>query len=128
MKTIMIAATLIAALPAAAMAQQGVVGRDGYNANVERANGAVATDAAMRQAGQSMANADTQAQYAADMEAYRRSLRQHNRGVIRDQVRYDRQQRAYADAMSAWREQVYACHHGHTRACRAPTPNPANFY
>lgn len=121
-------AVLLAAIPTTAFAQQGVTGRDGYNARVESANGGVATAASQRQADQSMMNADGQAQYAQDMDAYRRSLRQHNRGVIRDQVRYDHQQRAYADAMSAWRQQVRACHHGNNRACRAPTPNPANYY
>ena len=129
MKIVPLAALLLAALPAtAAIAQQGVTGRDGYNARVEGANGDVAVQAAQRQAGQSMMNADNQAQYQQDMEAYRRSLRAHDRRAVRDQVRYDRQQRAYADAMVAWRQQVYACHHGHTAACRAPTPNPAAFY
>ena len=129
MKTLTLAAALILALPAtAAIAQQGTTGRDGYNARVEGANGDVAVQAAQRQSGQAMTNADSQAQYQQDMEAYRRSLRVHDRRAVRDQVRYDRQQRAYADAMVAWRRQVYACHHGHTRACRAPTPNPANFY
>ncbi len=129
MKIIPIAALLLAALPAtAAIAQQGQTGRDGYNARVEGANGDVAVQASQRQSGQDMANADSQAQYQQDMEAYRRSLRAHDHAAVRDQVRYDRQQRAYADAMVAWRQQVYACHHGHSRACRAPTPNPANYY
>ena len=129
MKLVTLAAALLVALPAtASIAQQGVTGRDGYNARVEGANGDVAVQAAQRQAGQSMANGDNQAQYQQDMEAYRRSLRANNHQAIRDQVRYDHQQRAYADAMVAWRQQVYACHHGHTRACHAPTPNPAAFY
>ena len=129
MKTLTLAAALLVALPVtAATAQQGTVGRDGYNAGVERANGNVAVEAAQRQAGQSMTNIDNQAQYQLDMEAYRRSLRAHNRRAVTDQVRYDHQQRAYADAMVAWRQQVHACHHGHTAACRAPTPNPANYY
>ena len=129
MKTLTLAAALLVALPVtAAIAQQGNVGRDGYNARVEGANGDVAVQAAQRQGGQAMANADNQAQYQQDMESYRRSLRMHDRRAVRDQVHYDRQQRAYADAMVAWRHQVYACHHGHSAACRAPTPNPANYY
>jgi uncharacterized protein HemX len=93
-----------------------------------RANNDVAAQAAAAEAGQAQTNADQQAQYQSDMVAYQQSLRAHHHVVRRDQRRYDRQQRAYADAMAAWRRQVYACHHGHTRACNAPTPNPVDFY
>lgn len=74
------------------------------------------------------ANAGNRAQYAADMEAYRRSMRAHRRAVVADNAHYDHQQRAYADAMAAWRMQVRECKKGHPRACKAPTPNPADYY
>lgn len=72
--------------------------------------------------------ADLQAQYQSDLAAYQQSLEANHRAAERDQAHYDRQRRAYADAMAAWRHQVYACHHGSNRACDAPTPNPADFY
>lgn len=73
-------------------------------------------------------NVGATAVYARDMAAYRTAVRRHNRTLIRDQVRYDRQQRAYADAMAVWRDQIAACKRGSARACRAPTPDPAAFY
>jgi hypothetical protein len=72
--------------------------------------------------------AQLQAQYQSDMAAYEQSLEANHRAARRDQAHYDHQRRAYADAMAAWRDQVYACHHGSDRACNAPTPNPADFY
>jgi len=71
---------------------------------------------------------ETQAQYDADRAAYMDALVKHDSAVNRTDARYVRQQRAYADAMRAWRAQVWACKHGHPRACDAPTPNPADFY
>ena len=75
------------------------------------------------------ATSDTQkAQYDKDMAAYRAAVAANARQRMRDQARYDNQQRAYADAMFAWRLQTAACERGHVRACRAPTPDPADFY
>ena len=72
---------------------------------------------------------DTQkAQYDKDMALYRAAVAANARQTMRDQRRYDNQQRAYADAMFAWRLQTAACERGHLRACRAPTPDPADFY
>jgi len=73
-------------------------------------------------------NAEAQAQYANDMASYRQAVEAHARASIRDQARYDNQQRAYADAMFAWRMQVRACERGRVKACKAPTPDPADFY
>jgi Skp family chaperone for outer membrane proteins len=73
-------------------------------------------------------NAANQAQYQSDLAAYEQSLRASHHEAVRDQMHYQHQRRAYADAMAAWRHQVYACDHGSTRACNAPTPNPADFY
>lgn len=72
--------------------------------------------------------ANTQAQYEADRAAYLDALVQHDRAVNRTDARYARQQNAYADAMRVWRAQVYACKHGHRKACDMPPPNPAAFY
>ena len=78
------------------------------------------------------ARADEQAaetaEHRADREAYIAALVAHDRAVDRADARAARQQAAYADAMAAWRRQVAACKHGDDRACRAPTPRPADFY
>lgn len=89
------------------------------------------TDAATQAAAPTVAdavNADAQAQYQSDMTAYEQSLRANHHEAVRDQVHYEHQRAAYADAMAAWRHQVYACKHGSNRACNAPSPNPADFY
>ena len=87
-------------------------------------NNAVASNIA---AGQEASAAD-QAQYANDMAAYRAEMEAHHHEVMRDQAHYAHQQRAYADAMAQWRMQVAACERGHNRACKLPTPNPADYY
>lgn len=70
----------------------------------------------------------SQADYDADRAAYMDALIKHDASVNRADARYVRQQRAYADAMRVWRAQVWACKHGHPRACDMPPPNPATFY
>lgn len=72
--------------------------------------------------------AATQAQYESDRAAYIEALVRHDAAINRTDARYARQQNAYADAMRVWRAQVYACKHGHPKACNAPTPDPAAFY
>jgi hypothetical protein len=74
------------------------------------------------------ANAVDQGQYDADMAAYRSRVEASHQEAMRDKRRYAHQQRAYADAMQTWREQVAACKRGHNRACELPTPNPADYY
>ena len=105
---------------------------DQNNPNVAAANQDVAAQAAARQGAIADANADAQAgadaQYTADMASYREALRAHHRAVVADARIYDHQQRAYADAMRDWRRQVYACKHGSNKACKAPTPDPANYW
>ena len=96
----------------------------GANPGTTRLNTAVAVGTT----GQLEGNAEAQAQYANDMAAYRKAVETNARQSAGDQVRYDNQQRAYADAMVAWRMQVRACERGKVRACRAPTPDPADFY
>lgn len=70
----------------------------------------------------------SQAEYDADRLAYMDALAKHDAAVDRTDARYVRQQTAYADAMRVWRAQVWACKHGHPRACNLPAPNPAAFY
>jgi Ni/Co efflux regulator RcnB len=72
-------------------------------------------------------SAEAQAQYASDREAYRASLRQHNRDITANESFYSERELAYADAMRAWRAQAAACHHGSQAACNAPSPDPADY-
>ena len=69
-----------------------------------------------------------QEQYRSDMEAYRADVAAHAAATARDDARYARQQRAYADAMAQWRAQTAACDRGKLKACKLPTPNPADYY
>lgn len=71
---------------------------------------------------------EAEAQYQADRAAYQDALVRHDAAVDRTDARYARQQRAYADAMAAWRVQVQACKRGHQRACDMPPPNVADYY
>lgn len=94
-------------------------------------NGQLAATAeanAQTNAANAQVSADAQAQYDLDRQAYMDALVAHNRAVNRTDTRYVRQQRAYADAMMAWRRQVYACKHGHQRACDLPPPDPSRYY
>lgn len=97
---------------------------DSGRAGVEDANNAIAAQSAA----QSRTGGVDTAQYSDDMAAYRDALRARRHTINSDARVYDRQQRAYADAMADWREQVYACEHGSNRACNAPTPNPADYW
>ena len=74
------------------------------------------------------AHAEAQGQYAIDMQTYAKAAAIHDGKVAADQVRYQNQQQAYADAMFAWRMQVAACNRGKVKACKAPAPDPADFY
>ena len=73
-------------------------------------------------------NAENQAQYDADVAAYRAAVEAHAMATMHDDARYARQQRAYADAMAQWRVQVAACKQGKQKACDLPTPDPAAYY
>ncbi len=73
-------------------------------------------------------NAASQAAYESDMTAYDAAMQAHGRAVARQDAHYAHQQRAYADAMEAWRVQDAACRRGHTKACKAPAPDPADYY
>lgn len=68
-----------------------------------------------------------QAAYEADLEVYRAEVRATDRANRYSIELAARQERAYADAMRAWRMQVAECRRGHTAACRAPTPRPGDF-
>ncbi|AYJ86803.1 hypothetical protein D3Y57_13625 [Sphingomonas paeninsulae] len=109
-----LAQTAPAPTPAEASAQAGVA----------NANNAAAAQAIH----QSNMNAADQARYDEDRAAYIAARRaRHHEAAVDAQI-YDRQQRAYADAMYAWRIQVADCKRGHQAACKAPTPDPANFW
>jgi hypothetical protein len=86
------------------------------------ANAQASNDAAVQM------DAAAQAQYEVDRQAYMEALLRHDHAVKRTDARYDRQQRAYADAMYAWRRQVYACKQGHKAACDMPPPDPSRYY
>lgn len=102
----------------------GAPGTAALNNQVATTTGAgnAANDAAMAQ------YQESQAEYDADRAAYMDALVKHDASVNRADARYVRQQRAYADAMRVWRAQVWACKHGHPRACDMPPPDPARFY
>lgn len=70
---------------------------------------------------------EDQAAYDADVAAYRVELQAHRRTARADAAYAARQERAYADAMHAWRIQVADCKRGIGAACRAATPRPADF-
>ncbi|NNM75401.1 hypothetical protein HJG53_00560 [Sphingomonas sp. ID1715] len=71
--------------------------------------------------------ADLQAQYASDMSSWLSAMRARDASIAANAAQYDRQQRAYADAMYVWRMQVRDCERGYQFACNRPTPNPADF-
>jgi hypothetical protein len=73
-------------------------------------------------------SADAQAAYNYDMQVYLDRLRARDAAAVGNEMQYHAKQRAYADAMRAWRVQVYDCNRGIIAACRAPTPDPAAFY
>lgn len=73
------------------------------------------------------ARADLQAQYDADRAAWLSEMHKRDSRFVANETRYDRQQRAYADAMYVWRMQVRDCERGIMFACNRPTPNPADF-
>lgn len=91
-------------------------------ADVAAANNDVAAASAAQPAGVD------QARYEADLVEYRAALAGRDRAIAVDAAVVAKQERAYADAMTAWRIQVADCRRGITAACRAPTPRPADFY
>ena len=92
------------------------------------ANNAVLEATTARDAAQLDQQSSDVARYDADMVAYRAALRAHDRAVAADEVFAARQERAYADAMRAWRIQVADCDAGVRAACRAPSPRPADYW
>ena len=112
------AAALVATAVSPALAQQAE----------SNANQAISNQYADRQNAIADQNEDSVASYQADMAAYRDAVRAQHHESMRDQRHYDHQQRAYADAMRAWRHQVWACKHGSNAACNAPSPDPAAFW
>jgi hypothetical protein len=94
----------------------------------EELNTRAAVQASGNRAAVQATNNANQAQYEADMAAYRAEVQANRQEIMVDQARYERQQRAYADAMTVWRRQKAACDRGVLKQCKKPTPNPADFY
>lgn len=69
-----------------------------------------------------------QQQYRDDLAAYHDAVMANRADAMKDDARFGRQQRAYADAMAQWRAQTTACNKGKLKACKLPTPNPADYY
>lgn len=95
---------------------------------VAAANDAVSAQVQQQVAVTGAVNAALQGSYDQDMASYRAAVMANHRVAANDARVYAHQQRAYADAMVAWRAQVDACHKGHPAACNAPSPNPADFW
>jgi hypothetical protein len=92
--------------------------------DVARAN-AMSSGAAATAA--STARTEAEIQYDADMAAWLAALEARGEVIAADRSVYLANQRAYADAMAAWRRQTAACKSGATAACKLPTPNPADY-
>lgn len=97
-------------------------------AEVAATNNAAAAVATDRADSVNAANASAQAAYDYDMSVYVDRLRARDAKAVANEATYAKNQRAYADAMRAWRIQVYDCNRGVIAACRAPTPEPAAFW
>jgi hypothetical protein len=86
-----------------------------------------ATSALGAEVKQEVGEAD-RAAYEADLAAYHDEIMANRADAMRDSARFNRQQRAYADAMAQWRAQTIACEKGKLKACKLPTPRPADYY
>ena len=123
----MLTAIAVAMLSSAAFAQNSTAGATAADAQEQPVT------QSMNQAGAASAataNAENDAQrhqYDLDRAAFRAEVATRKAKILDDQIAYERQQAAYADAMAAWRIQSDACKAGSTRACKAPTPVPADF-
>lgn len=124
----------VALLSTGAMAQQVSDTDNTGHAQPAGAPGVAAANDVVNAQGQQQAaatdavNAAVQGSYDQDMASYRAAVMANHRVAARDARVYAHQQRAYADAMVAWRAQADACHRGHPAACNAPSPNPADFW
>ena len=72
-------------------------------------------------------NAANEARYQADVRRYRAAMRARRHAIAADAALQVDRERAYAMAMADWRDQVAACKRGRSRACKMPSPNPANY-
>lgn len=74
------------------------------------------------------ARARNETQYQADLASYQSALAGYDRREASKDDYYARQQAAYANAMEAWRWQVEDCDRGILKACKLPTPQPADYF
>ncbi|WP_375393285.1 hypothetical protein [uncultured Sphingomonas sp.] len=122
------AAAALAAAPAFAQTSQHTPEHDAASAGSAPTTAAANDQIGAVAGAQQTTGADAQAQYASDLAAYDAAVRAQHRATMADEAHWRHQQRAYADAMAAWRAQVAACKAGHERACTAPSPDPAAFW
>ncbi|MCU6454403.1 hypothetical protein LPN01_09980 [Sphingomonas sp. A2-49] len=94
---------------------------------VAAANEDVAAQARLQSGAAAAVNTANDARYRADVRRYRAAMRTRRQVIASDAALQADRERAYAMAMSDWREQVRACKKGHSRACKLPTPNPQNY-
>jgi hypothetical protein len=122
------AIALVAAMPLAA---QTVAKENAVNAVegpvTQSLNNQVNNNVVAGQVNADTQNAEAQAQYQADKDAYWAAISANDGKVARNDAHYMKMQDAYAAAMHDWRMQVAACKRGHQRACELPTPVPAAY-
>lgn len=113
------------ALPASAQTDSG---RPAQDAQEQPVTQTLNRDGAAEAATAGAANEANQAQYDLDRAAYRAEVVSRREKIMFDEATYARQQAAYADAMAAWRLQTDECKRGILKACKQPTPVPADFF
>ncbi|MBY8824257.1 hypothetical protein [Sphingomonas colocasiae] len=101
---------------------------DAINAPNQAERAAANAAVAARPPSRTDMNPEAQAQYDADLAAYLTALRTRRQIAAADERLHERQQRAYADAMYVWRLQAADCRAGRREACKAPAPDPADFF
>lgn len=101
---------------------------DAINAPNQAERAAANAEVAARPPSRTEMSPEAQAQYDADLAAYLSALRTRRQIAAADERLYVRQQTAYADAMYVWRLQVADCRAGRKEACKAPAPDPADFF
>ena len=134
-RSILIGAALIAALPVAAQtttptpAEQQRDDAVAAQTAPETAAANQRVDAVSRfdTGAVTAVNAANEARYQRDVRRYRAAMRARRQTIAADTALQADRERAYAMAMADWRDQVAACKRGKSRACKMPSPNPANY-
>ncbi len=124
----MFAAAALVVAPAFAQTSQHTPEHDAASAGSAPTTAVANGEVAGAADAQTAAGDANTVQYASNVAAYDAAVRAQHRATMADEAHWRHQQRAYADAMAAWRDQVAACKAGHERACTAPSPDPAAFW